>query len=92
MLDPFTYVSLQFSIKKSTFVYLVIHLVIFYYLQGVWGFLLAVIAFTALLSVWFAVKAKTNTHSGRAKKMSTSVLARLAIDETIQKGIVSEDQ
>ena len=66
--------------------------------KGVWGLILALIIFTALLSVWFSdrhtLARKRYTHrriidASNPTKLRKWVYVRLALDDFIQKGTVS---
>jgi len=87
--NPGTADNLNFQIKK----------VLQPFSLGLWGLVLAVIATAALLSVWLTDNEKLNADrrrreggarpSNRRRKLSLAVCGRLALDQCLEKGLVS---
>ena len=87
--NPGTADNLNFQIKK----------VVQPFSLGLWGLVLAVIATPALLSVWLTNNEKLNADrrsraggtrsSNRRRKLSLAVCGRLALDQCLEKGLVS---
>jgi len=91
--NPGTADNLNFEVKK----------VLQPFSLGLWGLVLAVIATAALLSVWLTDNENINAErerrkrargrpSSRRKRLSMAVYGRLALDQCLQKGLVSTNE